>query len=121
MRSLIQTSTNNDVLAIRQDRIVVAAGRNEVRVKACAQSFFSKHAGMAMRGLKQPWQRLSKPAAAAGATRARLAALGLTAGTSPINLATSSCQPALAESAERGSPVCQHPNYRVRHSADRNG
>jgi len=112
MRSLIQTSTINDVLGIRQDCIVVA-GRNEVRVEACAQSFFSKHAGRAMRGLKQPWQRLSKPAAlaAAGATRAPLGALHLTAST-PINLATPRCQV--------GSPVCQHPSYRVRHSAARN-
>ena len=119
MRSLIHTSSTNDVLGIRQDRIVVAAVRNEVRVEACAQSFFSKHAGkssalrgLAMRGFKQPWQRLSKPAAAAGATRARLAALSLTAGT-PKSLATTRCQ--------AGSPVCQHSNYRVRHSADRNG
>jgi hypothetical protein len=112
MRNLIQTSTINDVLGIRQDRLVVA-GRNEVRVEACAQSFFSKHAGMAMRGLKQPWLRLSKPAAAAaGATRARLGARHLTAGTTPINLAKTSCQV--------GSPVCQHPEYRVRHSAARN-
>jgi hypothetical protein len=110
MRNLIQASTNNDILGIRQGRVVVA-GRNEVRVEACVQSFFSKHAGMAMRGLKQPYQRPSKPAAA-GAARARLAALSLTTGT-PINLATTSCQV--------GSPACLHPENWVRHSANRNG
>lgn len=111
MRSLIQTSTINDVLGIRQDRVVVA-GRNEVRVEACAQSFFSKHAGRAMRGLKQPYLRPSKPTAAAGAARARLAALSLATGT-PTNLATTSCR--------AGSPACQHPEHWVRRSADRNG